>query len=275
MKNISMTPTPIYKLVSNRNMRVACFISGSGTNAKKIIERSQQFGSSYRVELIFTDVKDETFDREKKKACRALDIAKEYGIAYECVDIMDFYRSHGHASKKDLSLRPDFDKQIVAVIEKHRIDLIALAGYMSITTRPLLDRYDGRIINVHPADLTILEDGERKYIGIHTVRDAILSGEREIRATTHVVRERVDNGEILVLSKPVTVILPEGVTFNKLREDKKLLKTVVEEHQDRLKREGDWVIYPFTVQMIGEGRFALENGIVYFDSHPIPRGIIL
>ena len=256
-------------------MRVACFISGSGTNAKKIIERSQQFGSSYRVELIFTDVKDETFDREEKKACRALDIAKEYGIAYECVDIMDFYRSHGHASKKDLSLRPDFDKQIVAVIEKHRIDLIALAGYMSITTRPLLDRYDGRIINVHPADLTILEDGERKYIGIHTVRDAILSGEREIRATTHVVRERVDNGEILVLSKPVTVILPEGVTFNKLREDKKLLKTVVEEHQDRLKREGDWVIYPFTVQMIGEGKFALENGIVYFDSHPIPRGIIL
>jgi folate-dependent phosphoribosylglycinamide formyltransferase PurN len=107
------------------------------------------------------------------------------------------------------------------------------------------------------------------------VRDAILSGEREIRATTHVVRERVDNGEILVLSKPVTVILPEGVTFDKLREDKKLLKTVVEEHQDRLKREGDWVIYPFTVQMIGEGRFALENGIVYFDSHPIPRGIIL
>ncbi|MFA5869261.1 MAG: formyltransferase family protein [Candidatus Bathyarchaeia archaeon] len=270
-----MAPTPIYKPVPNRLMRVACFMSGSGTNAEKIIERSQRHGSSYRVELIFTDVKDDALDREGKKACRALDIAREHGIAYECVDIMDFYRSRGHSSKKDLNLRPHFDRQVVAAIEKHRVDLIALAGYMSITTRPLLDGYDGRIINVHPADLTVMEGGERKYVGIHTVRDAILSGERVIRATTHVVRERVDNGEILVLSKPVAVRLPPGATLERLGGDKELLRAVVEEHQDRLKREGDWVVYPLTVQMVGGGRFALENGVVYLDGHPVPRGLVL
>ena len=270
-----MAPTPIYKPSAIHHMRVACFMSGSGTNARKIIEHSKQHGSSYGVELIFTDVKDETLDREGKKACRALDIARENDIAYECVDIMDFYRSHGHASKKDLSLRPDFDKLVVAAIEKHRVDLIALAGYMSITTMPLLDRYDGRIINVHPADLTIMEGGERKYVGIHTVRDAILDGEKHLRATTHVVSEKVDNGEILVLSKPVAVRLPQGATIDKLREDKELLKTVVEEHQDRLKREGDWAIYPLTVQMIGEGRFALEGGSVYLDGKPAPKSLIL
>ena len=53
-----------------------------------------------------------------------------------------------------------------------------------------------------------------------------------------------------------------------LREDKELLKTVVEEHQDRLKRMGDWEIYPLTVQMIGEGRFALGDGKVYLDGKP-------
>lgn len=270
-----MAPTPIYRPEPGRLMRVACFMSGSGTNARKIIERSQQHGSSYRVELIFTDVKDETLDREGKKACRALDIAKEYGIAYECVDIMDFYRSRGHSSKKDLSLRPDFDRQVVAAIEKHGVDLIALAGYMSITTKPLLDRYDGRIINVHPADLTIVVNGERKYVGIHTVRDAILEGEGEIRVTTHVVREKVDHGEILALSKPVQVRLPQGATLEKLRGDKELLKSVVEEHQDCLKREGDWVIYPLTVQMIGEGRFALEDGVVCLDGKPAPGGFRL
>ena len=81
---------------------------------------------------------------------------------------------------------------------------------MSITTRPLLDRYDGKIINVHPADLTVTLNGERRYIGVHTCRDAILAGEKEIRSTTHVVREKVDNGEILVVSKPVPIILPKG-----------------------------------------------------------------
>jgi phosphoribosylglycinamide formyltransferase 1 len=270
-----MAPIPIYTPTAGRHMRVACFMSGSGTNARRIIERIKQQKAGYHVEMIFTDVKDETLDKEGKKACSALDIAEEYGIAYECVDIMDYYSSRGHSSKKDLSLRPDFDKKVVSAIENHNIDLIALAGYMSITTRPLLDRYNGRIINVHPADLTVTQDGERRYVGVHTVRDAILAGEPEIRSTTHVVREKVDNGEILVVSKPVNVILPEGITPDKLREDKELLKLVVEEHQDRLKREGDWVIYPLTVEMIAEGRFALDNSAVYLDGKPAPGGLRL
>jgi phosphoribosylglycinamide formyltransferase-1 len=270
-----MHPTPIYRPESGRLMRVACFMSGSGTNARKIIDRSLQHDSSYRVELIYTDVKDEALDREGKKACKAFDIAKEYGIAYECVDIMDFYKSHGHSSKKDLSLRPAFDRQVVAAIERHRLDIITLAGYMSITTMPLLDRYEGKMINVHPADLSIMANGERKYVGIHTVRDAIIGGEREIRASTHVVREKVDNGEILIVSKPVAVKFPQGVTLEGLRENKELQKSVVEEYQDRLKKEGDWVIYPLTVQMIGEGRFALDQGIVYLDRKMLSGGLRL
>jgi len=250
-------------------------MSGSGTNARKIIEVSQEYGSSYRVELIFTDVKDETFDKGGKKTCRALDIAKEFGLAYECVDIMDFYRSRGYSSKKDLSLRPDFDKLVVDAIEKHRVDLIALAGYMSITTKPLLNRYEGKIINVHPADLTIMVLGERKYIGINTVRDAILDGEKEIRATTHIVREKVDNGEILVISKPIIVKLPQGADLDRLHSDKELLKAVVEEHQDRLKRDGDWVIYPLTLQMVGEGKFALDDGVVHINGRPTRNGLRL
>ncbi len=263
-----MVPAPIYKPSKDRLMRVACFMSGSGTNARKIIERCQQTGASYVVALIFTDVKDDTSDKEGGKACKALDIAKEFGIAYECIDIMDFYKARGHANKKDLSLRPEFDSLVVSTIEKHDINLIALAGYMSITTMPLLNRYDGRIVNIHPADLTIMVGGERKYIGIHPVRDAILSGEKEIRATTHVVREKVDAGEILVVSKAVPVKLPSSVSVENLIKDKELLRSIVEEHQERLKRMGDWAIYPLTIQMIGEGRFALEKGTVYLDGKP-------
>lgn len=253
-------------------MRVACFISGSGTNARRIIERSLEEGSRYEVALIFTDVRDDRLRKNGEKRCRAKDIAHEYGISYECEDIRDYYRERG-VKRTDLSLRPEFDRLVVEKVAPHGIDIVALAGYMSITTRPLLDAYQGRMVNVHPSDLSIMEGDERKYVGIHVVRDAILAGERVLRASTHVVREKVDHGEILVVSEPVPVSLPEGVVLEELAQDKSLLGNVVDDHQELLKERGDWVTFPMTIQMIAEGRFALDGeGNVYVDGAPAPRG---
>jgi phosphoribosylglycinamide formyltransferase-1 len=263
---------PIFSPRKEEPMRVACFMSGSGTNARKIIERSREPGSGYRVALVFTDVRDDRLRKDGGKMCRARDIAEEHGIAYECVDIRDFYRGRG-VKRTDLSLRPEFDRTVVEAIEPHGIDVIALAGYMSITTEPLLERYSGRILNVHPADLSIMEGSDRKYIGIHVVRDAILAGETELRASTHVGREKVDYGEILVISEPVPVELPEGVGPEELEASKELLKKVVEQHQSKLKERGDWVIYPLTLRMIAGGHFALDGeGGVYLDCEYLPKG---
>ena len=266
---------PIFSPRNGEPMRVACFMSGSGTNAKKIIERSREPGSGYRVTLVFTDVRDDRLRKDGGKMCRARDISEEHGIAYECVDIRDFYRSRG-VKRTDLSLRPEFDRMVVEAIKPHGIDVIALAGYMSITTEPLLERYSGRILNVHPADLSIMEGDDRKYVGIHVVRDAILAGETELRASTHVGREKVDYGEILVISEPVPVELPEGVGPEELEASKELLEKVVEHHQSKLKERGDWVIYPLTLRMIAAGRFALDGeGGVYLDGEPRPNGLRL
>lgn len=253
-------------------MRVACFVSGSGTNARRIIERSLEEDSRYEVSLIFTDVRDDRLRRSGEKRCKAKDIADEYSISYECEDIRDFYRERG-MKRADLSLRPEFDRLVVEKVVPHGVDLVALAGYMSITTWPLLEAYEGRMVNVHPADLSIMEGNERKYVGINVVRDAILAGERELRASTHVVREKVDHGEILVVSEPVPVSLLEGVVLEELAQDKKLLGVIVDDHQERLKEHGDWVIFPLTIQMIAGGRFALDGeGSVYVDGAPAPRG---
>jgi folate-dependent phosphoribosylglycinamide formyltransferase PurN len=147
---------------------------------------------------------------------------------------------------------------------------------MSIMTEPILERYAGRIYNVHPADLSIMEGDERKYVGIHVVRDAILAGETEIHASTHVVREKVDHGEILVISEPVPIKLPEGVALDALGQDRKLLARVVDEHQDTLKERGDWVVYPLTLQIIAEGRFDLDGkGNVYLDGEVVRHGLRL
>jgi len=270
-----MEPKQIFSPRDGARMRVACFVSGSGTNARKIIARSEEPDSGYEVSLIFTDVRDDRAKRDGSKRCRAKDIADEHGIAYECVDIRDFYRERGIKRAGDLSLRPEFDGLVLEAIEPHGIDIIALAGYMSVTTQPILERYDGRILNVHPADLTIMDGPDRKYVGIHVVRDAILAGETELRATTHVVREKVDHGEVLVLSEPLPVVLPEGVPLADL-EDRKLRNRIVGEYQDQLKEKGDWVIYPLTLQMISEGRFALDGaGGVFLDGDPILRGFRL
>ena len=267
-----MRPQPIYIPKGDAPMRVACFVSGSGTNARRIIERSLEEDSRYEVFLIFTDVRDDRLRRSGEKRCRAKDIADEYGISYACEDIRDYYKEKG-VKRTDLSLRPEFDRLVVEKLAPHGVDVIALAGYMSITTWPLLEAYEGRMVNVHPADLSIMEGNERKYVGIHVVRDAILAGERELRASTHVVREKVDHGEVLVVSESVPVGLPEGVVLEELGQDKKLLRVTVDDHQERLKERGDWVIFPLTIQMIAEGRFALDGeGNVYVDGTPAPQG---
>ena len=257
-------------------MQVACFVSGSGTNSIKIIERGLKEDSQYRVTLIFTDVRDNRLKKSGDKRCKAMDISNEYGIGYECVDIRDFYKSKGHKNRRDLSIRPEFDKMVLTKIRPYEIDLIANAGYMSIMTPPILEEYNGRIINVHPADLSIMKGEDRKYVGIHVVDEAILAGERELRSTTHIVREKVDHGEILVISEPIPVKIPNNLTIDSMREDKKLLKKVVSDHQELLKVKGDWKIFPLTVQMIAQGRFGLDGeGGVCFDGEPLSKGYVL
>jgi phosphoribosylglycinamide formyltransferase-1 len=65
------------------------------------------------------------------------------------------------------------------------------------------------------------------------------------------------------------------VTLKQLEADKALRNRVVDEHQDRLKKMGDWVIYPLTVQLIAEGRFSLSPDGVYFDGEKAPHGVKL
>ena len=267
-----MMVAPIYPYNRERKMRVALFVSGSGTNGLRILERSKEPDSNYEVTLIFSDIKDDRTKRSGEKMCRAKDIAEEWGVAYEFVDIRDFYAERG-LKRTDLSIRPDFDRLVLEKLEDYELDLIANAGYMSIMTPVLLNRYSGRVVNVHPADLTKMDGEKRKYVGIHVVEEAIMAGDKEIRSTTHIVREEVDHGEILVLSEPVKIELEYGLA--ELEADKELRKEIVSGYQDRLKEGGDWVIYPLTVQMISLGRFALGPEGVYLDGEPAPHGFQL
>lgn len=247
-------------------MRVAGFMSGSGTNIIKLIERekrlsSEKGASPFHVVFIFSDRSDGRCNGEK--------IALDNGIPYVSYDTRVFHRLRGIKrtvrTAEGLSARREFDRVAERLVKAFKIDLIALGGYMSYITL-------GHCVNVHPADLSItLSDGRRKNVGDNAVRDAIVQGEGFLRSSTLWTDQGVDTGPLLMVSEPLRVELPEPL--DRLMKDSEKLSKIVDSHQKRLKEVGDWKIFPRTIEMIAEGRFAFdEKNRVYVDGSPVPGG---
>jgi folate-dependent phosphoribosylglycinamide formyltransferase PurN len=262
-----MKATPIFDPdKAGRPMRVAAFMSGSGTNILKLIDTQNRITkveehSPFEVVFIFSDKSDGTCQGEK--------IALENGIPYFSYDIRAFHSLRGLkrtvATPEGLAARKAFDEVAGTLVDAFDIDALALGGYMSYITL-------NRCINVHPADLSILTpDGNRRFVGDRAVLDAISAGESALCSSTLWTDQGVDTGPLLMVSSPLKVALPEPLET--LRKDNKKFLEVVAQHQERLKETGDWQIFPRTVEMIARGRFALdEERRVYVDGTPVPRG---
>ena len=262
-----MPLTPLFDPASaGRPMRVAAFLSGSGTNIRRLIEyreRLSKGGKEAPFEIIFL------FSDRSDGHCAGEKIAMENGLPYFSFDIRSFHA--GRSLKRSvqtaegMAVRKEYDRLAKRLVEAFDIDVIALGGYMSYITL-------ARCVNVHPADLSLkLPDGKRKYVGDNAVRDAILSGETRLRSSTLWTDEGVDSGPLLMVSEPLDVHLP--VPLETLVRDEERLFQVVDDHQEKLKVIGDWKIFPRTVEMIAEGRFSMdENGMVHVDGTPFPEG---
>ena len=251
---------------TGRPMRVAGFISGSGTNIVKLLEREKVLKEAegippYEVVFIFSDRSD--------GSCFGESIACDTGIPYVSYDIRTFHRLRNLdrtvATPEGLAARYDFDKVAGAMLKAFEIDVIALGGYMSYITLE-------RCVNVHPADLSILNaGGKRKYVGDRAVVEAISAGETHLRSSTIWTDRGMDTGPLLMVSEPVKIELPEPLET--LLGNKAKLFHVAEAHQQRLKEQGDWIIFPETVEMIARGRFAFDQQKqVYADGRPVPKG---
>ena len=238
--------------ITNRPMRVAAFMSGSGTNIMKLIEHQRRLEemeghSPFEIIFIFSDRSDGECDGEK--------IALSNGLPYFSYDIRAFHniRSIKRSIKTPmgLSARKDYDRVAKTLVEAFEIDLIALGGYMSFITL-------NRCVNVHPADLSILNSsGKREYTGSQAVYDAILAGETELRSSTLWTDNGVDSGPLLMLSEPIKLKINNPHEL--FKKDKKQFFRIVNEQQERLKEMGDWQIFPKTIEMIAMGYFAIDQ----------------
>lgn len=249
---------------SKGQMRVVGLMSGSGSNLRRIIEFEKQLEVKigkppYKVVAIFSD----------RFNSSAPQIGKDFDVPVVLRDMTGFYSARDKPIR-DLTVRAEFDAGTVKALAPFEATVAAYAGYMSIATKPLIEAFLG--VNVHPADLSIIEGNKRKYATVHAVKKAILAGEKHIRATTHIIEEMVDYGRILMMSAPLEVRL--GKNFNP--NDEELVDKVAGENQKRLKEAGDWVIFPKTLLYIAEGMYTRDvNGNLHFYGKPIPNGIKL
>ena len=162
--------------------RIAVFVSGGGTNLQALID-AQKSGiiQSGEIVLVISNNKD----------AYALKRAADNGIASEVV------------LKKECGSQEAFEAKLCPILEENKIDLIVLAGFMSILSGDFTDKYPNRIINVHPS--LIPSFCGKGFYGLHVHEAALEYGVKVTGATVHFVNEIPDGGQI-IMQKAVEIL---------------------------------------------------------------------
>lgn len=180
-------------------LNVMVFFSGGASALRSLKEDDVNFGKAYRVRWAFTDCKSASGISFLEQMPVGMDMGP---IIY---DYRDWCRERGHKFS-NLDTRRIYFSEVEGLIRGFGIDVILCMGFMLIITDPLLEEYAGKILNVHPADLSIRDEhGRRKYAGRNSVARAIAAGEQYTRSTVHIVTDEVDGGPIIACSDPLKV----------------------------------------------------------------------
>jgi phosphoribosylglycinamide formyltransferase-1 len=209
--------------------RVAVLISGRGSNMAALIEAAKDKDYPAEIVLVVSNRPD----------AGGLETAKANGIATEVVDHTTFGKD-----------RAAFEAALQAALVQHRIEIVALAGFMRLLTAGLLDQWPERMINIHPALLPAFK-------GLDTHQRALDAGATIHGATVHFVVPEMDAGPIIV----------QGAV--KVRNDDTeatLAKRVLAvEHR----------IYPRALQQLAQGRVRVVDGRCLIDGVPVPDAAAL
>lgn len=191
-------------------IKIAVFVSGGGTNLQALIDSYENGGIlDGEISLVLSN----------NPSAYALERAKKHGIPSVCVD------------KSEYKTIEEREKKTIEILKENDIELIVLAGYLSILSKDFTKLYENRIINVHPS--LIPSFCGKGFYGLKVHEEALKYGVKVTGATVHFVNEIPDGGEI-IMQKAVCV--EEGDTPETL--------------QKRVMREAEWIILPASVQKI-------------------------
>ncbi len=191
-------------------IKIAVLVSGGGTNLQALID-AQNAGiiTDGEISLVVAD----------KSSAYALVRAQNAGIPTQTV------------VKKECSFAKEFEDKLIKILQDNKIELIILAGFMCILGKDFTDKYENRIINVHPSLIPSF-CGEGFY-GLRVHERALEYGVKVTGATVHFVNEVPDGGKI-ILQKAVDIL--EGDTPEVL--------------QKRVMEQAEWIILPKATQLV-------------------------
>lgn len=200
--------------MSNKTCNVGILASGRGSNFKAIAEACLDGGFPAKVVCLVTD----------NPNAGALDIARSLGIPGFVVPV----------TEKKGRLPREAEEKMARICADHHVELIALAGFMRILKGPLLDDFEDRVMNIHPALLP-------SFKGLHSARQAIEYGVKLSGCTVHFVDRSIDGGAIIIQAA-----VPVEDTD---AEDDLLEKIHVVEHKS----------YIEAVKLFAEGRLEIDG----------------
>lgn len=189
--------------------RIAVFVSGGGTNLEALL-KAQEAGAIPHGEIVVVCSSSET--------AYALTRAANHGVPAVAV------------SKRGRS-QVEFEEALTACLESHQVDVIVLAGFLSILSEAFVRRWPGRIVNIHPSLIPAFCG--QGYYGLKVHEEALRRGVKVTGATVHLVNEIPDGGPIL-LQKAVEVL--PGDTPEVL--------------QRRVMEQAEWVLLPQAVELL-------------------------
>ena len=200
-------------------LRIAVLVSGGGTNLQAIIDAIKGGTiTNAGIEVVISN----------NKNAYALERASQAGIDAVCV------------SPKDYESREVFNEALITKIDEYKVDLIVLAGCLVVLPEELINKYEGRIINIHPSLIPAFCG--KGFYGLKVHEAALERGVKVTGATCHFVDAGTDTGPI-IYQKTVEV-LPDDTP-----------KTL----QQRVMEQAEWVIMPKAIDDIANGRISIDD----------------
>ena len=200
-------------------LKIAVLVSGGGTNLQAIIDKI--------AEGVITNTEIAVVISNNKNAY-ALERAKQAGIEAVCV------------SPKDYENREQFNQEFLKTLDSYQVDLVVLAGFLVVIPPAMIQKYENRIINIHPS--LIPSFCGTGYYGLKVHEGALARGVKVTGATVHFVDEGTDTGPI-ILQKAVEV--QNGDTPEIL--------------QRRVMEQAEWEILPRAIHLIANGKVTVKD----------------
>ncbi|AEP29868.1 phosphoribosylglycinamide formyltransferase [Brumicola nitratireducens] len=204
--------------------RIVILVSGNGSNAQAIIDGCSRESIQGTVVKLISNV----------PTAFALKRAAQANIPSSCID------------HKAFENRGAFDLALAKEIDDAKPDVIVLAGFMRVLSGEFVEKYLGKLLNIHPSLLP-------KYHGLNTHQRAIDNKDSEHGTSVHFVTPEVDGGPVILQAK---VPVFEDDTADELAE-----RVLVQEHK----------IYPLVVNWLCKERIVLTNMKAFFDGQKLPE----